>query len=165
MSRFPSQLLQYVIRPALGTLGLPGGVAAEMLVMGTAAQESGFEWLHQAGSGPALSMWQIEPATARDAVLRASNQAFDRLAALRIPNDAVPVYESVVDQLPGNLYLGAAMCRLIYYLKPFELPTRNPHPVELAYFWKRWYNTPKGAGTAEEFVANWQRFGLGGLWP
>ena len=51
-----------VIRPALRALDL-WSPAAEDLVLGTAAQESGLAYLRQIGGGPALGLWQIEPAT------------------------------------------------------------------------------------------------------
>lgn len=62
----PDHLLQDVIRPALAVIGLQS-VAAEQLLLGTAAAESRLgTYLHQQGNGPALSPWQIEPATHED---------------------------------------------------------------------------------------------------
>ena len=43
---------------------------AENLIMGTAAQESGFTYIKQLGGGPALGMFQVEPATAEDILFR-----------------------------------------------------------------------------------------------
>lgn len=154
----PRQLRDYVVQPALEKLGLPGGLNAEMLVIGTAAQESGFRYLHQIGKGPALSLWQIEPATARDALARGPAGCLDRLCSAF--NWKLVTPESLDRQLPGNLLLAAAMCRLIYYLKPFKLPIDNtPMTVaKLAHIWKLHYNTPLGAGTEAQFIANWQKY-------
>jgi hypothetical protein len=157
----PGQLLDYVVRPALAALNLPGNSRAEeMLVMGTAAKESGFDAIRQIGGGPALSLWQIEPATARDALERASPAALKGLMRFAGMGGGM----AVIEDLPGNLYLGAALCRLIYYLKPFAMPT-TPTPAALAYIWKQFYNSPQGAGTEAEFLESWRRFGLDALWP
>jgi hypothetical protein len=148
----PKQLRDLVVRPVLAALDM-GGDVAEKLVLGTAAQESGFAALHQRGGGPALSLWQIEPATAMDAMQRAPVEALLKLRAflgwqLMSPGD-------VIAQLPGNLYLGAAMCRLVYYLKPFRMPQAWDLTV-IAAIYKKHYNGP-GAATAAEFIANYQR--------
>jgi hypothetical protein len=170
----PAQLLRYVVQPALEALGLPGGVLAEKLVMGTAAQESGFKYLHQLGKGPALSLWQIEPTTAMDTLRRAPAGVLDRLDTM-VPGvlhlqSAGLLLGPLIDQLAGNLYLGAAMCRLVYYMKPFEMPSPNAVGTPqlerkwCAAIWKRFYNSMKGAGTEPQFLANWKKFKLDNLW-
>jgi len=167
----PRQLLVHVVRPALNSLGLPGGTLAEKLVMGTAAQESRFQYIHQLGKGPALSLWQIEPVTAMDALRRAPAEALDRLEGMA--PGSLPVQGKgtllgpVVEQLHGNLYLGAAMCRLVYYLKPFSISRElaaGDEPGWCAWAWKRYYNTLKGKGTADEFLNWWEWFKLDELW-
>jgi hypothetical protein len=54
-----------VIAPALALIGL-GGAAAEELMLGTALQESGGGWRLAQAAGPALGIWQMEPATFTD---------------------------------------------------------------------------------------------------
>lgn len=151
------QLRDLCVRPALAALGLPGGLPMEKLVMGTAAHESdGFRYIHQLGKGPALSLWQVEPATARDALDRAPLRQVAIMTELA-GGTAYP--GGIISQLPGNLYLGAAMCRLVYYLKPFKAADLyNGETGALAVIWKRWYNSPLGAGTEGKFIENWQRY-------
>jgi hypothetical protein len=161
------QLLTYVVRPALTALDLPGGVLAEKLVLGTAAQESRFQYLHQLGKGPALSLWQIEPTTAMDTLRRAPVDHLDLLDKL-CPG-ALPVNNSnVIDRLVGDLFLGAAMCRLVYYMKPFTFPPDGVSaagaPEWCAWHWKKHYNTMKGKGTTAEFLQWWEWFKLDDLW-
>lgn len=163
----PDHLHKYVVRPALERLGLPGGVVAEALVMATAAQESHFRHLHQLGKGGvALSIWQIEPNTAKDALRRAKRPTLVNLLSfvtgLR-EGEAMPEDE-ILEQLHGNLYLGAAFCRLVYYLKPFELPDL-PTWSELAAIYKKHYNSPKGDALPSEFLLNAKRFELGVMFP
>jgi len=162
-NHFPSQLLTHVVRPVLSSIGLPG-TASEMLVMGTAAQESQFSAIMQTGGGPAVSMWQMEPNTVKDTWGRMPVKYRSIVA-----NDFMFRAFSLFEQLPGNLYLGAAMCRLIYYMKPFRLVEISNSPVHnwsgyIAEIWKQYYNTPKGAGTVDQFITNWNKFDLDSLW-
>ena len=151
------QLRDHVVKPALAALGLPGGLPMEKLVFGTACHESdGFRYIHQLGKGPALSLWQVEPATAKDALDRAPL----RLAAVMTELAGGTAFPNgIISQLPGNLYLGAAMCRLVYYMKPFNLAILEDGNIwALAACWKRFYNSPLGAGTEGQFIRNWDKY-------
>ena len=58
-------LRSMVIRPALTKINL-WSRSAEELILGTAIVESGLTYLKQHGDGPALGLWQVEPATHED---------------------------------------------------------------------------------------------------
>jgi hypothetical protein len=152
----PSQLRARVIEPALGFLGLPGGEAAVRLVLGTAAQESGFAALAQL-HGPALGPWQIEPATHHDLLenFLESRPELDKKLALLAAG-----WPSLTQQLASNLCYAAAVCRLIYFRAPDALPDADDIDG-LGKYWKRFYNTASGAGSVGEFVANYRRY-IGG---
>ena len=62
----PGHLLFQVINPVLRSMDA-WSIAAENLILGTAVQESecGY-YLHQLGDGPALGIYQMEPATHDD---------------------------------------------------------------------------------------------------
>ena len=84
----PSQTLALVIRPALEKLSL-WSLSAEELVRGTAIVESGLTYLKQHGDGPALSFWQVEPATHDDLYTNFLNfrpELGSKLMQLRAPN-------------------------------------------------------------------------------
>ena len=149
------QLRDQVVRPTLARLGLPGGLAAEQLVMGTAAQESGFRYLHQVGGGPALGLWQMEPATFAD--------LWDRYLLDSRRRDLRDRAETVLAlwplprlQLATNLNFAAAMCRIHYFARPFTFPAA-PTVEQLGEIWKTAYNSMLGRGTVAEFVANYNR--------
>lgn len=152
------QFRELIIRPVLYDLSMYSQ-AAENLLMGTAAQESGMgRYLRQLGSGPALGPFQMEPATHEDIwrnylIGNASLGARVRqLAGYRWVAREIPAKEMV-----GNLYYAAAMCRLHYRRRPEPLP--DAEDIEgLARYWKRHYNTPAGRGTVAEFMDNYQRF-------
>ena len=60
-----SQIRSLVIKPALTKINL-WSRSAEELILGTAIVESGLTYLKQHGDGPALGLWQVEPATHED---------------------------------------------------------------------------------------------------
>lgn len=150
----PKQFLAGVVRPTLAHLGLPGGETAVRLVFGTAAKESdGFEALRQRGGGPALGLYQMEPATFRDLWDR-----FLRSRPLKATVwDFVAQTPSLEEQLVGNLFFATAMCRVKYYASPFAMPDAAA-PEDLALIWKRFYNTPDGKGTPAEFLEHYRLY-------
>ncbi len=144
----PGEFRRRVIRPTLAPLGL-WSEAAEALLLGTALSESGLVRLEQSGGGPALGLYQIEPAT-HDDVWRAYLAYRPRLAAAvqRLTCVAVPRRE----QLVGNLPYATAVARLVYYRVPAPLPAADDLGG-LAAYWKTHFNTESGKGRAAEFVA------------
>lgn len=144
------QLREYVVRPVLRELGLYSD-AAERLLLGTAAQESRFEYIHQLGGGPALGLWQMEPATHRDIV---SNYLEYR------PELASKVFRASgcagfdANNLLKNLSYACAMARVHYLRVPKALPNDLQGQAE---YWKAFYNTPLGRGTIEEYIHNFER--------
>ncbi|SMF86500.1 hypothetical protein SAMN05428998_1881, partial [Tistlia consotensis USBA 355] len=87
------QFATWIVRPTLAYLadGLPGFAsdAAVELLLGTAAQESGFRYLAQLGGGPALGPYQSEPATradVHDSYLRYRPDLERRVASLLAPH-------------------------------------------------------------------------------
>jgi len=144
-----------VIRPTLEYWNLYSE-AAENLVFGTAAQESRFKYLKQI-KGPALGFYQCEPDTHVDIwrhylgyrsklAAKVRNLAGQRWLGHFIPDE----------EMIGNLYYSTAICRVHYLRAPLALPEADD--IEgLAHYWKKFYNTQLGAGTAEEFIQayNW----------
>jgi hypothetical protein len=148
------QLRDLVVRPVLGSLALvePGADSpdSERLILGTAAIESSFEYLHQEGSGPALGLWQMEPTTHVD--IWVNFLAFKpQLAA------AVSLWRTVgphlANQLIWNLAYACAMARVHYM--------RDKHPIPSAMadmdaYYDRVYNAG-GASRPGEFTSCYAR--------
>lgn len=147
-----AHLRDYVVRPALQHVGL-WSENAERLVMGTAAQESGLEALHQIGGGPALGLWQMEPETHDD--IWKNYLAFRQSLHARVAALLPPIPDIAVEQLVGNLPYGAVMCRIKYLRDPAPLPDKNDI-AGMAATWLRVYNGG-GKGTAEAFWKNYRR--------
>lgn len=141
---------EHIIRPALQHVG-HWSESAEELVLGTGLQESGYRYVQQLGRGPAVSFWQIEPATAHDVWrwLEATNKS-------HLVNDLLVPGEDKIEQLRWNLVYGAALCRMYYRRVPEPLPEPGDIPG-MARYWKKFYNTHLGAGTELSYRKNWAR--------
>jgi hypothetical protein len=148
----PKHLLEHVIRPVLKDLDL-WSEPAERLLLGTACQESECgRWLVQLGDGPALGIYQMEPATERD--------IWDNF--LEHNDDlAMKVYKWAQEYNPsektmiGNLYYATAMCRVHYLRAPGAIPDSLPGQ---AGYWKQYYNSMLGKGTVQEYMNHWNQF-------
>lgn len=148
----PGDLRAYVIRPTCDLLGL-GGDAVEELLLGTAAQESGLgEHLAQV-HGPALGVWQMEPATHDD--IWKNFIAYRAEYGTRVISLLSPGLTKL-DQLRGNLYYACAMARLQYLRSPHPIPAAGDLVGQGALY-KAVYNTAGGAATVEQYVANAKR--------
>ncbi len=143
----PAQFRVEVIRPTLRQAGL-WSKAAEDLLLGTAVVESGLRFLRQHGRGPALGLYQIEPATHDD--------IWRHYLTFR-PHLAAQVEAFLMrglarhQQLVANLAYATAIARLVYYRRPAPLP--EPGDVEaMARYWKANFNTRAGDGRTDDFV-------------
>jgi len=123
------------------------------LLMGTAAQESGFgTYLKQLKSGPAVGVFQMEPATFKDIIhnyLRYKPELFEKVRSFCMELEA--------DEMIWNLKFAIIMARVQYFRR------REPLPNNLsgyAKYWKKFYNTPEGRGTEEEFIRNYKKYVL-----
>lgn len=155
-----NQLRELVIAPTLARLGkldpkLNSKAAVELLV-GTAIAESRLTYLRQLPAGPALGLWQMEPATHRDH-RRWLNR--DGREALRraIDDHAAPNAGTLVVQLTWNLRYACAMARIHYWRRPTPMPEAGDI-VAMSKMWKRDYNTELGAGDPKEWVRLYRRY-------
>lgn len=138
---------QQVVVPALLALepaGIPCTQIAADLLMATAAIESGLgTYLVQRG-GPALGVFQIQPASLASCLTRLTSAQRAALGWLKNP-------QGYSAQVATNLVLAAAICRLFYWQVPTPLPLRTADG--LWGYYKRWWNTLAGAATEAEFLA------------
>lgn len=136
-----------VVRPALIRLGPSyASEAAVNLVTGTALAESGAEYLKQIGAGPALGIYQMEPATAEDIWQRwllAAAQADVRSTMTAM----LPAGVSVENALVWDLRFATAMCRLRYRPAAPPLPSQDD-AAGLADYHVQFYNRGGAANAA-----------------
>lgn len=148
-------LRDHVIRPALESIGLYS-LAAEQLLLGTAAVESEMgRWLAQV-RGPALGIFQMEPPTHDDIV---SRWLMARDDLYRRTTTAIGSGHFRAERLAYDLRYAAILCRLHYRRRPEPLPPAGDWGAMAAY-WKRHYNTVAGRGTPEKFLIAVNLYGL-----
>lgn len=148
-----------VVRPTLKHLELHSQ-SAEDLVLGTLIQESRLTYLLQVGGGPGLGLAQMEPATFNwlwDDYLHKRPELKERVRSL------VGDWRAGWDlslELVTNLSFASALCRVRYL--PATAPLPNTGDIAgLGAYWKKYYNTEKGAGTAQQWVDNYVKYAKG----
>lgn len=126
------------------------GESAQILLLATSAQESHCgEYLRQI-DGPALGPFQMEPNTL-DLVVRWTRRHFPVIAA-----DVFGEGNQDPERLVHDVRYATLASRLLYYSIPEPIPAVSCGSMWLYY--KRWYNTPKGAATETEWNANWRTY-------
>lgn len=98
--------------------------------------------------GPALGIYQMEPATAWWLVKKYSDFVYTYF------NEVYTLEEALI----GDLYFQTVLCRFKYYSISEPLPSDPNDLVALARYWKKYYNTHLGKGTEEEFIKNYNRY-------
>jgi hypothetical protein len=145
--------LRQLIRDTLTPLNLYSADAEELLCA-TCAQESHLgEYRHQV-HGPAVGIFQMEPEDFDDIWTNFLAYHFDLATALRGLSGQLSPNAS---DMQNNDPFAIAMCRAHYERMPGALPSASDLDGLWAYY-KAHYNTPAGAATQDEFVANYQRY-------
>jgi len=146
-----TQLARYVIRPTLNYITWNSN-RAERLVLGTAITESRLRYIKQLGSGPALGIYQMEPATFRDIIenFLIYRPEYQLIKGLRDQRST-----TMEEELIYNLAYATAMTRAHYRRQSDPLP--QPHDAwGMASYWKKHYNTHLGAGDPNEAKPHFQ---------
>jgi len=136
-----AQLRNLIVKPPLDFMGL-GGLSAENLIIGTGIIESRLTYIKQT-PGPALSLWQIEPATYNDLRTR-SCLKYPKIVSKMLQFLKMDMLPFKADYLAGNLYAAVMIARMKYYFDRDPLPAADDFEA-MALYYKRIYNTYKGA--------------------
>ncbi len=149
-----SQFRSLIIEPVLSKLQVYSKPAEELLVFTCAAESLGGTYLAQV-KGPAMGIFQMEPATYTDIwvnYIRPRNQLATLLAmhyaCSRIPD---------VHRMIYDLHFATAMAR-IHYLRVTEYIPNTNDPEALFDYYKKYYNTPKGKAKKDESIKKYQDF-------
>jgi len=137
--------LSSVIRPVINCLDM-GGKQAEVLLLGTALNESNLSALKQYNNGPALGLYQMEPNTDFDIwenYLKYREDLANIITKFMVSGILRP------EQLKGNLYYATAMARVHYRRVKQALPLVND-PEGMAQYHKDHYNTNLGKSDPEK---------------
>ena len=167
----PQQMMLYVIAPTLTRIAptLPqttlDSLGARRLMLATGMVESGYQFIHQNGTGPALGFWQMEPFTHDDCwdnyIKYHSNLGLALLSMTTCRGNRPDASEMMF-----NMRYACAMARLKYLRleTPFgarpAMPIPNPDDsAAMANLWVNGYNAG-GAGTPAKFLKAWGQVGL-----
>lgn len=127
---------------------------AEDLLLGTAAHESHLgTFTRQVGGGPALGIYQMEPATLLDIWV---NYLQHRPWWRDQISQAIGVDSWDLQRLQHDPIYATVMARLHYRRISHPLPKRGDLGG-YADYWKQHYNTVQGKGTAQKFINDWRR--------
>jgi hypothetical protein len=148
------KILLVAVRPALDALQM-GGRGAEQTVPGTTTQKKVLIHRQQLGGGPALGLFQMEPATHDDCWNNYLN--FRSGLANKVRSTLEAGQAPVAQTLKVNDRYAAAMCRVRYMRVAQALPNQDDITA-IADYWKQHYNTPLGAGAPEEFLDKWPQY-------
>lgn len=149
-----NQFRAEVVQKALDKLGLYSK-SAETLLLLTCAQESlGGTYIKQP-TGPALGIFQMEPATHESMwasqLPRRSDLVYKLLSSVYLSS------KPPVEFLEYNLLYAAMMCRLKYFFVKEPLPAEGDIKA-IAQYYKTYWNTILGAATVEGAIANYNKF-------
>jgi len=139
------QLIELIIQPTLKGLDLYSPAAEQLLAL-TCAQESNMgTYLAQFPVSIAKGIYQMEDATHDD---------IRKYCDTRIP----PIYKiNTANNLIYDLRYATLLCRL-HYLRVKEAIPQFGNIDAMWDYYKQYYNTPKGAATRIDFLANYAKY-------
>ena len=142
-----------VVAPTLKRLEL-WSLAAEQLVLATGLHESNLFYLRQMHMGPALSFFQMEPASHDD--IHTNYLEYHPELASKVAS-TTSYWPKGAAQLTTNMAYACAMCRVHYYRSSRPLPPEGD-AFRMGEMWKAVYNTKLGAGTVPSFVLTFDEY-------
>jgi hypothetical protein len=149
------ELRTYVIRPVLEHLD-DWSQAAENLLLGTAAQESGLGFHLKTRRGHSLGIFQIHPQTHNnlwDKYLVNNPDLASKVRGLASQHEFLSHPHA---ELATNLSYATAIAWMVYCRSGKPLPSADDRHG-LAKFWQRHFHS-RLRGSVEEFTDNYQKF-------
>lgn len=145
----PEQFRVHVLRPALASLPARfRGLDAEELLIATAAHETHLGYYLVQINGPALGLYGMEPATYEDLFRNSS-----------LATGAGLVHSEATLLVTDLIY--ATQCARVQYFRFHAALPKATDLTAIAQYWKKYWNTPKGKGTIDEFKTNYNLFAGG----
>jgi len=136
--------------------------AVELLML-TAAQESKMGTYLKQIKGPAMGIFQMEPATEQDIwnnFLRHNSALEKKMQRFRSYTFSTSTNgDQLLQPMHYNLAYQIAMARVHYWRKVEQLPSLK-NVLAMATYWKNHYNTSLGKGTVEEAIKNYNNYAV-----
>ena len=148
------QLHDYIIKPTLEYMGGNyNSKNARFLLLCTAAIESNCGYCIKQVGGPALGIWQMEPATEIDIWANCDAMQDDEFCESMFFMFPPTHEDRFSDAMMIAPMYACAMARLKYSMDKEALPDHDDIGAVYEYY-KRIYNTPLGASTYEKFKSD-----------
>jgi hypothetical protein len=151
----PEQLRE-LINDVLHYMGKHSDAAVELLMLTAATESHCGTYINQVG-GPALGIFQMEPATEQDIFKNYLLYNQDLRAEILDFKFSVYTHESL--NLRANLPYQIAIARVHYLRVSAPLPDATDIKG-LAEYWKKYWNTPLGKGKVNEAIDNYYRYAM-----
>lgn len=148
------QLRELIIRPTLTNINLNSKNAEELLVFTAACESLGGYYLKQV-NGPALGLYQMEPATHYDIwnnFLRYNQKILD-VIIMNIGVSRMPLAERMI----YDLQYATIMARIHYRRVKEPLPDANNVEAMWEYY-KQYYNTHLGKATKDASIKKYEKY-------
>ena len=142
------QFREHIIRPCLDGLGRWSQQAENLLILTAAVESHLGTYVRQKGGGPALGIYQMEPATHDDIWRNYLTYKPDLAAAVR-ETSGIGQEQCIPARLVWDLRYSTCMARVHYLRVKYTIPG-SANWQGLAQYWKDHYNTALGAGTPEK---------------
>ncbi len=146
--------LNICLRPTLQEMDKHSPEAEKLLLMIACHESGGFEYMEQVG-GPALSFYQIEPATFDDLYYRYLERRQD-LKALLTPYEK-PGLEPIDNLIEPDQTFATASARLILWQVPDPIPAVEDEAA-LSEYAKEYWNTGSGKATAQKYLDDYNHY-------
>lgn len=130
---------------------------AEELLLATCANESNFGIYRTQMHGPARGIFQMEGEDFDD--IWKNYLQYHGTLAFQVKNYNGGK-QGTVDDMVNNDQYAVVMARVHYMRKPGSIPPANDLEAIWAYY-KKFYNSPQGAATHDEFVSKYKKYVLG----
>lgn len=150
-----AQFREHLVVPALSKLHMYSKDAEELLVFTCAAESNGGTYLHQI-KGPALGIYQCEPATHHD-IWQNYLRHRGNLVQILALNFGVNYDGNTADRLIYDLHYATAICRLDYRREPEPLPNKDDVEGMWEYY-KKYYNSSKGKAKKDRAIKAYESF-------
>ena len=159
------QLHDHIIKPALEYMGGNYNTPeARLLLLATAAIESDCGYYIKQVNGPALGIWQPEPATHDDIWKNCDALSFDGGEISELLYSLAPLGKCGDMALIASPMYCCVIARLKYSMDRQALPEitgdRKIDEVEFYKYYKRVYNTNLGASTFEKWQVKCEKHNI-----
>jgi hypothetical protein len=149
-----SQFRELIVKSTLNDLVMYSANAEELLIFTCAVESEGGTYLHQV-KGPALGIFQMEPMTYTD-IWQNYIKSHGPLS-LRLFSNFDVTGMPTPDRMIYDLRFAAAMARIFYARVNEPLPDCTNENAIWDYY-KRYYNTPKGAALKQPSMEKYHAF-------